>query len=260
MKIAEMPLRRDAATELDQLGVYGVAAEAILRETAPFRRNLRVEKVLAVASAATNATLEVGDGTGFDTVEISAIGATLALLRADTYGVGGKEGVEGAGTSRVPALSILGKGRKQASDGGAWSAAIAEATERVVGVLASLLVKGGIYGVSWRWLATSSGLRFGVLALSTGNDGQNVESLVTAIDPNQGRFDIVPGTDTPSGEALIPLLWQRTIAREGLRRAVGLKGWFTDPEFDEFGGDAANWAAVVNEIDAAIVAANTSQS
>jgi NADH-quinone oxidoreductase subunit L len=38
--------------------------------------------------------------------------------------IGGRDGVEGSATARHPAFASCGKGRKQASDGGAWTAAM----------------------------------------------------------------------------------------------------------------------------------------
>jgi hypothetical protein len=42
----------------------------------------------------------------------------------EILGVGGRLGLEGAATARTGSFSLLGKGRRQASDGAAWSAAI----------------------------------------------------------------------------------------------------------------------------------------
>ena len=55
----------------------------------------------------------------------------LLLLEQDIWGVGGPGGIAGHSTERPACFSKLGKGRKQASDGGAWDAAIEEARNRI---------------------------------------------------------------------------------------------------------------------------------
>jgi hypothetical protein len=54
----------------------------------------------------------------------------LALV-VEILGVGGRLGLEGAATARTGAFSRLGKGRRQASDGAAWSSAIEAAFYQV---------------------------------------------------------------------------------------------------------------------------------
>lgn len=53
------------------------------------------------------------------------LGAIMALEASD--GIGGPGGYAGGSTARMAWASVLGKGRRQASDGSAWTAAIAEA-------------------------------------------------------------------------------------------------------------------------------------
>jgi len=69
---------------------------------------------------------EVVGPDGTQALRLRLLGA-WADLAADAVGVGGHDGLTGDGTVRVPSLAGLGKGRKQARDGRAWTAAIAQA-------------------------------------------------------------------------------------------------------------------------------------
>lgn len=55
--------------------------------------------------------------------------SAILLLWLDCMGLGGRLGLEGLATDRIPAFSELGKGRKRADDGPAWSAAIRDALD-----------------------------------------------------------------------------------------------------------------------------------
>jgi hypothetical protein len=187
--------RAAMAAHLATLGVVGAAADALLRETAPARHAARVEAALAAARAYDE--FERGDA------------IALAILLADAMGVGGRDGVEGAATLRHPALRSLGSGRKQATDGPAWSAAIAEALARLANEMGPVSITP----------------HSGVLTLWGGADGGWVLGLVS--------------------DGVVPAEWRRTIIREGLRRAVGLAGWFREDLPVEFAGRAADWAALL---------------
>lgn len=104
MKIERASDVRDA---LADRGVTGAAAEVLVRLGAPARHAARIEFVR-------------GLGDDCDVVAWSIL---------DAIGVGGRAGLTGAGTARHPALRGCGKGRKQATDGAAWTAAIAAAAE-----------------------------------------------------------------------------------------------------------------------------------
>lgn len=65
----------------------------------------------------------------------SQVALAWAILEADEVGIGGPALEPGAATARVPALRGLGKGRKQARDGGAWSAAIERAENELRQIL-----------------------------------------------------------------------------------------------------------------------------
>jgi hypothetical protein len=188
--------RAAMAAHLATLGVVGAAADALLRETAPARHAARVEAALAAARAYDE--FERGDA------------IALAILLADAMGVGGRDGVEGAATLRHPALRSLGSGRKQATDGPAWSAAIAEALARLANEMGPVSITP----------------HSGMLTLWGGADG----GWVLGLAPE---------------DATVPAEWRRTIIREGLRRAAGLAGWFRDLPV-EFPGSAADWAALLD--------------
>ena len=97
----------DVRVSLADRGVTGPAADVLVRLGAPARHAARVEYVRALG----------------DDCDVVA----WALL--DAIGVGGRAGLTGAATARHPALRGCGKGRKQATDGAAWTAAIAAAAE-----------------------------------------------------------------------------------------------------------------------------------
>ena len=97
----------DVRVSLADRGVTGPAADVLVRLGAHARHAARVEFVRTLS----------------DDCDVVA----WALL--DAVGVGGRAGLTGAGTARHPAFASCGKGRKQASDGPAWTAAIAAAAE-----------------------------------------------------------------------------------------------------------------------------------
>ena len=184
-----METRKELEERLLLAGVPGRALEALLKETGLARHKWRVTQAIDAALAATD---------GCRT-------AAAWVLLSDMYGVGGKGGVSGDGTSRHPALERLGKGRKQATDGEAWSAAIEAA--------------------------------FHALALN----GVTLDASGTLGNGFVARLNYV---DEPP-EVVPPTSWAaQTAAHEGLRRAIGLDGWFNLPV--QYTGTAAEWAAVVN--------------
>ena len=107
-----METRREMSVRLQGQGVTGPALDLLLKMTAQARHMARVEQVLAKVA------------------HLPRPVAALVLV-ADGVGVGGTRGLEGAATARLPLLQNLGKGRKHASDGGAWSAAIAHAATQL---------------------------------------------------------------------------------------------------------------------------------
>lgn len=102
----------------------------LVRRGGPARHERRV-------TAAREALLDLA----WENVDDRAVGplgeaceaTALAWLygKLDAVGVGGPEGINGSATARFPGLEALGKGRKHASDGAAWSAAIDAAADRL---------------------------------------------------------------------------------------------------------------------------------
>jgi hypothetical protein len=114
--------------ELETLGVEGPAADLIIKAGAPARHEARVKATIAAAYAAT--TTQVGKDGEFGRACHAASAA--ATILADMIGIGGELGLTGAATSRLPAFSGLGTGRKQAGDGAAYMAAASAALDRVL--------------------------------------------------------------------------------------------------------------------------------
>jgi hypothetical protein len=122
--------RRELQVNLEISGVTGAALECLLWETAEERHQGRVGAAHKAAEEYYLRTVKL------ERAEVSPEGleiAAAAILWADVIGIGGRDGVEGAGTARHPAFADCGKGRKQATDGGAWSAAILEAARKYQG-------------------------------------------------------------------------------------------------------------------------------
>jgi hypothetical protein len=116
-----VPTRREAAELVSAAGIAGPAAELMIRAGAAHRAALRAQDATAAASAWGDLTPGA----------VSAAVASACIL--DAVGVGGPLGLGGDSTARHPAFAALGKGRKQASDGGAWSAAIEAARRGALG-------------------------------------------------------------------------------------------------------------------------------
>jgi len=186
--------RREAETQLRELGIEGEALESILRETGALRHAGRVSRTLAAASSWCD---------GKDAPHADHEGCTwcLILLVADMIGVGGRDGCEGRATERLDVFEDLGTGRKQAMDGGAWMAALESAIAHHV------------------------------------QNGANVVS---------------------PGNVLVQLgewpRWMRSVAREGLRRSLGLDPWH-ELEGVTFDGEPKEWAEVVNRAECGILEA-----
>jgi hypothetical protein len=123
MSINQLTTRCKAERVLTEAGVEGVALQALLKETAGCRHEWRTRQVeYAVNDAAQSAA---------DAVQPNALGFALTLLTAEICGVGGKDDVGGQATARMAWAQSLGKGRKQASDGGAWTSAIESCAEEM---------------------------------------------------------------------------------------------------------------------------------
>lgn len=107
--------------QFESQGVTGAALDALVAELAPLRHASRVEYAREAAEEyyLDHMRLDRGEVTPL-TLEM----AVTALAYADGAGIGGRCGVDGSATARHPAFAACGKGRKQATDGPAWTAAI----------------------------------------------------------------------------------------------------------------------------------------
>ena len=184
-------------------GVVGHALELMV-EAAGYDRHLsRVEdaREAAQAWAAEN---------GWEGWQRNQAAALLLLL--DMAGTGGPGGIGGDATIRLEPLRRLGKGRKRATDGEAWSAAINEAWQ--------CLVAG--YG------PTRVGLQPNGQTLGLAVDGL----IEVEIDPAKYGPDIRAAIDT--------------VAQNGLRRSLGLRcpGCSGLP----LQGRPGEWAELVNHL------------
>lgn len=182
------------------------AIEILLSETAPDRHAQRVIAARKAAKAWVVAHYDVG-AHPLDDATIAAY--VNAMLIADCFGIGGRGGVSGAGTARLPAFEGLGRGRKHATDGPAWDAAIRGAID------------------------------FSPGHFHPGRGG------TTSLFFQAGDILVCPGSE------IIPPAWQYTIAREGLRRSVGLDPWFPDLTSYVLAsrGNCAHWARVVEYLE-----------
>jgi hypothetical protein len=197
--------RVEAQEYLESLALPRGAIEALLKETALDRHNWRTQQAL---EAAKNWVVNCWGMEEHKIGKYVVLAQACAILFADCFGVGGHLGVSGASTRRHPALTGLGKGRKNSNDGPAWSAAIRAAAENCRGYFAPS--------------------QLGELCLTYYVDNWNLVVLLNS--------------------KLIPFEWQLTIAREGLRRSFGLDPWFPDLmgylKVDE--STKADWANLVD--------------
>jgi hypothetical protein len=199
--------RLEARKYLESLDLPESVIEVLLKESAFDRHNWRIQKALEEAKNWVVYCWGMEEhkiGTHVVLAEMNAI------LLADCFGVGGHLGVSGAGTRRHPAFAYLGKGRKNASDGPAWSAAIRAAANNCRGYFAPSYMDG--------------------ICLAYYVDNWNMLTMINS--------------------KLVPFEWQLTIAREGLRRAFGLDPWFPDlsdfVKADE--SNCADWVHLVDHL------------
>lgn len=215
-QVWECKTRREAAQVLEDAGVFGDAAEQILRETAGRRHEWRSETALESARAWVREKTEME-------ADLSVEMGALCVLLADMGGPGGPQGIGGGSTSRHPAFGGCGKGRKQASDGDAWTAAIRDAAEHARKNCCRLA------GCP-EWTGYVSLEAYGC------EGGPSVSLFIRDGDGEiLGSFclDAVVGDD-----------WLAPLYHEGLRQSLGLGGWFNLPVFVT--GDPASWSAAVN--------------
>ena len=132
---------------LEDGGVTGPALELARRATANDRHWNRVMAAFDAAAMAVGVPTRYAQFRGSDGVprltaehQPQDCLEIWAVLTADAFGVGGPMRISGMQTVRVPPLQSLGSGRKQAGDGPAWTAAIADAAD----ICRSLIVR-------WYW-------------------------------------------------------------------------------------------------------------
>ena len=111
-----MNSRSEALCAAQMMGLEGKALNLFIRAGARARHEARVEKAHATALDWAN-----GDSR-----------RALSACLLDAIGIGGPFGAGGWGcsTTRHPAFASCGSGRKNAKDGGAWTAAIEEAANK----------------------------------------------------------------------------------------------------------------------------------
>jgi hypothetical protein len=112
-----VPLARDARTHGETLGLSGAALDLYVAGGAAERHAARVDAAKAAAMAAAH-------DDDPDVVGLELALDAWALCELERHGIGGRHGVEGGATVRMPWARNLGKGRRQARDGGAWTSAI----------------------------------------------------------------------------------------------------------------------------------------
>lgn len=204
------------------------SAEFIRRATAPARAAARAEIARTAAAAWAETTLQ----------HSPEVGAWMACA-ADAVGIGGHggSGVSG-GTSRFPAFAGCGKGRKFAGDGGAWDAAISAARTTL--------------GESIREANPDPDRRYAWPVFEAYTLGVNLHGLAVAL----GDAHLICFTAAQAVEMLG--VWAGSVARRGLLFAAFAAGVDVGPlgETDVRslfgGGGVADWAALVDEIDAAL--------
>lgn len=202
--------RKTQKSELAAIGVDGAAAERLLSEYAGDRHRSRVRYA---RNAAEEYYLSQCAVEREDISPESLAMVVSAILWADMVGVGGRDDVQGLSTERHPAFHQCGKGRKQASDGPAWTAAILEAAH----------LSGGRFSINENGL-----LVFSLL------DGSDV-AICDEIAPPRWRYAIL-----------------REGLRRSVERAMETSGtrpnrWHENVPFDAPPSSAPSWARAVNE-------------
>lgn len=118
--------------------IHGHALEMLLKETARDRHLSRVEDAMVAAIMAATNDNEISKrltelilDKEFDNELVikkrDTLTGSVGICILELAGIGGGIYATGTSTERHPAFSILGKGRKKASDGPAWTAAIRDA-------------------------------------------------------------------------------------------------------------------------------------
>ncbi len=114
------------------LGLTGEALDLFVKAGAHRRHEMRMKIAQDVLMAVGRSAIPPEEDGPRE--RLDALATRLAILagKLDAGGIGGRFGCGGDATARLPGLHQCGKGRKQASDGDAWTAAITEAVERIL--------------------------------------------------------------------------------------------------------------------------------
>lgn len=247
-EVSSHPVVREAAAmtaavereRLEPLGLPELAVEALVREGGPDRHRARVAAAEAAALTAAKWTRDAAEAEPLpypqNEAELAALGA--ALITLEVAGVGGRDGVEGLGTERMPYFRPLGKGRKQATDGAAWTAALEEAARR-------LLERAGELYSHPEPGQTREGLAVAAAAATfwPGEDPGDKWRLCVSI----GRIPILTQS--------VPLAWMRTVIREGLRRSAGARPWHPSLTLSTPAVSAPAWGRLLEEVERLAAAA-----
>jgi hypothetical protein len=135
--------RSAAARAAEDAGLTGPAFELFLSAGAQMRHRWRVEQTLNSALTAVGAEFRSDFLLGatsewlleFHQEKLQALARAWGMMALDLHGVGGPLGVSGDSTERMSPFCDLGKGRRKASDGPAWMAALVGAMDYVHSLL-----------------------------------------------------------------------------------------------------------------------------
>ena len=229
LNLTEMHLASDVRRELNRQNITGPAADLVLRYTAPARHEWRVlqsAEAALKAAAATGPEVDripavlsaITRGCRPGAVEQSAelVAKAVVVLALDANGIGGPRGLGGGiAAARHPAFARpafgagpCGKGRRQASDGGAWMAAALDAGSRLLDLLGRAV-----------WVVPRRG------------------PLVTEFG-----IEVPLSLDWP----LAPREWRLTAAKRGLLFVLGLLPEYMP--LVGAAGEPADWSALINTL------------
>lgn len=212
------------------------AREIIRKATAPDRHAWRCEEAKKVARAAAIEAVIFDDDVLVSDLHTrpevaEAVAAATAMLAViELHGIGGRLGITGAATDRMPWASSLGKGRKQATDGGAWDGAI----ESVAGVTdQGLRAFGDHPSPLYQWWPSDQEYRRPVALRLTPNYDESD-------DQGLDRFELIEREPSPAGRVVatirasaIPPEWRASIARRAVLVIQGcLPAGMEMPAFD----------------------------
>lgn len=230
--------RAELAARLAACGIRDEIAESILRETGRYRHAGRVRAALQAAQGAVCRMYSAITEEAAHLYRRPILAAFLCIL--DEFGPGGIEGVTGDATTRVPYFSRLGKGRKHASDGLAWTAAIRSAASDIRypnGIMRSEMTScpmGG-YLLSPQWLVIEPGAEPATLNLRPTGSSEAWTPFEIPMEPlhHDGLRE-----------------WTYSLAREAVRLKLGFPSLVL-PDWKSalvFAGELAEWARLLNDV------------